>query len=57
MQTKRVKDLLTGRELTTVQLSRLVSTGEYERLLSGEIIHKWEHTRSGLKEIKLGAVL
>jgi hypothetical protein len=58
MKTKKIKDLLTGKVLTTVQLSRLVSIDEYKRLLDGEIIHKWEHTkRMGMKEIKLGAAL
>jgi hypothetical protein len=56
MKTKKVKDLLTGKTLTIVQLSRLVSTGEYERLLAGEVIHLYEHTKQGMKEIKLSAI-
>ncbi|GEM_PF-3419341 len=52
----KVKDLTTNKVLTTGQLSRLVGAGEYQRLMNGELIHKWEHTRRGMKEIKLQAV-
>ncbi|MDR1200872.1 MAG: hypothetical protein LBL58_04460 [Tannerellaceae bacterium] len=53
----KVKDLLTGKVLTMAQLSKLVSVSEYNAILRGELIHKYEHTRKGMKEIKLGAIL
>jgi hypothetical protein len=57
MKAKQVKDLLTGKVLTMAQLSKLVSVSEYNALLRGEVLHKWEHTKRGLTEIKLEAVL
>jgi hypothetical protein len=59
MKTKvksKVKNLLTGKVLTITQLSKLIDTSEYNRLLSGEIVHKWEHAKNGLTEIKLSAI-
>jgi hypothetical protein len=52
----KVRDLATGKALTAVQLSKLISAGEYERLLQGGVIHLYEHTKQGIKEIKLGAM-
>jgi hypothetical protein len=57
MKTKQIKDLLTGKVLTMAQLSKLVSVSEYNALLRGELVHKFEHTKKGLTEIKLEAVL
>ncbi|MDR1203391.1 MAG: hypothetical protein LBL58_17420 [Tannerellaceae bacterium] len=56
MKKARIKDLLPGKTVTIVQLSKLVDISEYKKLLEGETIHKWEHTKSGMKEIKLLAV-
>ena len=57
METKKIKNLLTGEILNRRQLYRMVSAGEYRQLMNGEIIHKWEHTRSGrMEEIKLASV-
>jgi hypothetical protein len=56
MTTKKIKNLLTGRVVTMAKLSKLISAGEYNALLAGETLHKWEHTKQGMKEIKLEAI-
>ncbi len=53
MKSKKVIDLITGEIVHKSRLFKLVGPAEYEGLMKGKIVHKWEHTKRGLIEIKL----